>query len=146
MQQDSRRKRAANRVCLRQTWQGYFLRVLSWSSLDIRELKQWRRRRQRKHQKSSSLDRQNNNLARASRFFVHFFAVVSQQDVNVPNFMFCGGREHKTTTFVFFSWTSIRRLEFNSRQIRQHFVYWTSWNRRDKVWSSTNSIFKWVFW
>ena len=28
-------------------------------------------------------------------------------DVKMPNFTFCGGREHKTTTLFFFSWTSI---------------------------------------
>ena len=45
------------------------------------ELKQRRRRRQQerqKKQKTIGLDRQNNNFARASRFFVHFFAVVAK--------------------------------------------------------------------
>ena len=46
--------------------------------LDIRELKQRQRRRQRKRQKSNGLDLQNNNSARASRFFVHLFAVVAR--------------------------------------------------------------------
>ena len=40
-----------------------------------RELKQRRRRQQRERQKAKGLDWQNNNFARASRFFVHFFAV-----------------------------------------------------------------------
>ena len=40
-----------------------------------RELKQRRRRHQRERQKAKGLDWQNNNFARASRFFVHFFAV-----------------------------------------------------------------------
>ena len=47
----------------------------------IRELKQRRRRRQQERQKSKKamgLDRQDNNFARASRFFVHFFAVAAQ--------------------------------------------------------------------
>ena len=44
-------------------------------SLYIKELKQRRRRRQRERQKAIGLDWQNNNFARASRFFVHFFAV-----------------------------------------------------------------------
>ena len=34
-----------------------------------------RRRRQRERQKSNRFNRENNNSARASRFFVHFFAV-----------------------------------------------------------------------
>ena len=46
--------------------------------LDIRELKQRQRGRQRKRQKSNWLDLQNNNSARASRFFLHFFAVVAR--------------------------------------------------------------------
>ena len=29
-------------------------------------------------------------------------------NVKVPNFTFCRGREHKTTTFLFFSWTLIQ--------------------------------------
>ena len=43
--------------------------------VDNRELKQRRRRQQRERQKAKGLDWQNNNFARASRFFVHFFAV-----------------------------------------------------------------------
>ena len=38
-----------------------------------------RRRRQRERQKSNTWNRQNNNSARASRFFVHFFAVTSRK-------------------------------------------------------------------
>ena len=37
-----------------------------------------RQQRQRGRQKSSRLNRQNNNSARASRFFVHFFAVTAR--------------------------------------------------------------------
>ena len=33
-------------------------------------------------------------------------------DVKVPNFAFCEGREHKTTTFFFFSWISTQSLSF----------------------------------
>ena len=46
-------------------------------TVDIRNLKIWRRRRQRGHQKSSRFNIQNNNSARASHFFVHFFAVTA---------------------------------------------------------------------
>ena len=42
------------------------------------ELKQRRRWRQRVRQNEKGLDWQNNNSARASRFFVHFLAVVAQ--------------------------------------------------------------------
>ena len=44
----------------------------------IRELKQRRRRRQLGRQKSNRFITQNNNFARASRFFVHFFTVLAQ--------------------------------------------------------------------
>ena len=37
-----------------------------------------RRRRQRERQKGNRLDQQNNNYARASRFFVHFLGVVAR--------------------------------------------------------------------
>ena len=46
-------------------------------TVDIRDLKIRRRRRQRGHQKSSRFNIQNNNSARASHFFVHFFAVTA---------------------------------------------------------------------
>ena len=36
-----------------------------------------RRRRQRERQKSNGFNRENNNSARASRFFAHFFAVLA---------------------------------------------------------------------
>ena len=40
-------------------------------------------------------------------------------------------------------WYSL--LEFNSRNICQHLTNWTSWNKRDNVWSSANSLYKWRF-
>ena len=36
-------------------------------------------------------------------------------------------------------------LEFNSKKKFQHLTNWTRWNMRDKVWSSTASLFKWRF-
>ena len=51
-------------------------------SANNKELKQRRRRRRRRRQwerqKGNRLDQQNNNSARASRFFVHFLAVVAR--------------------------------------------------------------------
>ena len=41
------------------------------------------------------LDWQNNNFARASGFFVHFFAVTARP------FTFYGGRKQETTNFSF---------------------------------------------
>ena len=47
-------------------------------TVDIRDLKIQRRRQQRGRQKSNRFNNQNNNFARASRFFVHFFAVTAR--------------------------------------------------------------------
>ena len=43
-----------------------------------KEFTQRWRRRQRERQKAMGLDKQNNNFARASRFFVHFSSVVAR--------------------------------------------------------------------
>ena len=43
-----------------------------------REFTQRKRRRWRERQKAIGLDKQNNNFARASRFLVHFSAVVAR--------------------------------------------------------------------
>ena len=51
---------------------------------------------------------------------------------NSTNFAFCQGQEHKTTTFLFFSWTFwYSPLEFNSRKIHQHLINCTKWNKCD---------------
>ena len=40
-------------------------------------------------------------------------------EVKMPNFTFCGGRERKTTTFFFFSWTSIQsfRIQLQKKKL-----------------------------
>ena len=65
-------------------------------------------------------------------------------------FTFCGGRELKTTSFVFFYWHGWPNFdtvfsEFNSREKYEHLTNWTRWNKREKVWSSANSLFSWRF-
>ena len=52
--------------------------VVTLSRDTNRELKQRRRWRQREGQKAIDLDKKNNNFARASRFFVHFFDVTAR--------------------------------------------------------------------
>ena len=49
--------------------------------------------------KAIGLEKQNNNFARSSRFFVHFSAVVARLQREPAKFTFCRGREQKTTTF-----------------------------------------------
>ena len=59
--------------------------------------------------KAIGLDWQNNNFARASLFFVHFFAVVARLRRESAFFhVLSRMAEHKTTTFFFFSWTLIQ--------------------------------------
>ena len=53
-----------------------------------RDFKIQRRGRQRERQKNNSFYKQNNNFARASRFFVHFFAhFLHDYDVKMLNFV-----------------------------------------------------------
>ena len=59
-------------------------------------------RRRRESQISNSLTRQNNNFARASHFFEHFFAVNCTTTLKMPNFMFCEGRKQAMTKFILF--------------------------------------------
>ena len=99
----------------------------------------------RRRKKTRDLDLQNNNFARASPFFCTFLCrrctttkwkcLISRfvEDVNSRRLFFCFPE----------LWYSL--LEFNSRKICQHFMNWMScnWDKRDKVWSSANSLFKW---
>ena len=77
----------------------------------IRELKQRRRRRQQERP---------NNFARASRFFVPFFAVVARLQRESAWIPICGGQEYETTTFFSFPELWYSPLEFNSKNICQH--------------------------
>ena len=68
---------------------------------------------------------QNTNFTRASRFV---------EDGNTrQQFSF-------SLTELWYS-----SLELNSEKLCQHLTNWTTWNKRDKVWSSANSLFKWRF-
>ena len=46
--------------------------------IDNRDFKIQRRGRQGEHQKNNWFNKQNNNFARTSRFFVHFFPVFAR--------------------------------------------------------------------
>ena len=56
----------------------WFFTFLVAVAVVIRDLKIRRRRRQRERHKSNRFNWQNNNFARVSRFFVHFFAVTAR--------------------------------------------------------------------
>ena len=75
------------------------------------------------------LDWQNSKSARASRLFVRFFTVTAWlRPREMQNFTYCGGREHKTTTVLFFSWTSLKSFRIQV----QHLTNWTRWNKCDE--------------
>ena len=67
------------------------------------ELKQRRRRQKRERQKKHGFHKQNNNFAHASSFLYMPLPSLHDYEVKAPNFTFCGGRAHTTTTFFFFS-------------------------------------------
>ena len=73
----------------------------SQSIINNRKLKL---RRRRESQISNSLTRQNNNFARASHFFVHFFAFncTTTRENAYCSFMFCEGRKQAMTKFILF--------------------------------------------
>ena len=66
-------------------WQQNFWITTIGSLLKV--TKTVRRRRQRERRKSNRFDNQNNNFARASRFFVHFLAVVARLRLETSRFM-----------------------------------------------------------
>ena len=51
--------------------------------------------------KAISLDRQNNNFARASRFLYISLSPWHDYNVKLPNFTFCQRRETKDNNFLF---------------------------------------------
>ena len=94
--------------------------------------------------KKIGLDWQNNNFARASRFLYISSPSVYDNNMKVPNFTFCRGREHEATTFSFSElWNSL--LELNYKKIGQHLTNLTRWNKRDKLWGDPYSPLKWRF-
>ena len=71
---------------------------------DNRDFKIRSRGRQRERKKYNSFNKQNNNFARASHFFVHFFPVslfLHDYEVKIPKFAFYGGRKQAKTKFYF---------------------------------------------
>ena len=72
-------------------WQnGFYVDGDDGSAADYhnRDLTKLRRRRQRERQKHNRFNEQNNNFARASRFFVHFFVIPAQVRREMAHFTF----------------------------------------------------------
>ena len=64
----------------------------------------------------------------------------------MPNFTFCRGHEHKTTTFLFFSWTLIQSFRIQLQKKLPTFDELNiRWNKGNKVWGSILSFLSYVF-
>ena len=99
------------------------------------------RRRQREREKAEGLDLEKQQLCSFITRFSTFLwrrcttttwkCLISRfvKDVNI--------RQWRSFSFPEL-WYSL--LEFNARKIIQQLTNWTSWNKRDKVWSSANSL------
>ena len=68
--------------------------------------------------KTTGLDKQNNNFARASRYFVHFIAVTARLRCETAQFHVLW-RQRISSTFLKLQYSP---LEFNSGNICQHFL------------------------
>ena len=77
--------------------------ISEWKCFDVRELKQRRRRRQRERQKSNRFRLAKQQLCTCNTLKLYIsLPSLYDYDVKMPNFTFCGKREHKTTTLFFF--------------------------------------------
>ena len=87
----------------------------SYVSSQLRELKQRRRRRQREQQKSKRFRLAKQQLCTHITLFVTFFCRrCTCATWNLPNLMFCRGREHKTKPLFSFPklcWYRITSVE-----------------------------------
>ena len=121
----------------------------SWRlfKLGHRELKPRRRGRQQERQKSNRFRLAKNNFARASRFFVDFFAVTVRvwRETSCPNFYVFWRTWTQDRLSSYFPELWFSPLELNSRNVCQHLTNWTRWNKCGKLWSSANSLSKWRF-
>ena len=98
--------------------------------------------------KKKRLNTQNNNSARASLFLVHFFAVTARLRRENAEFHVLRRTWTQDDDFLFFFLnfdTVFLELALSSRKYCQYLTNWATWNKRDKVWGSATSLFKWRF-
>ena len=88
-----------------------------------------------------SLCRENNNSARVSRFFVHFFAITARLRCQLPNFTYHRQREHTTTNFSF---SPTLNIFFKNSTPGQR-TKWACWDNRTEVSKNAKSLFMWRF-
>ena len=87
-----------------------------------KDFKIQRRGRQQGMSKNNRFYKQNNNFARASHLFVHFFARFLMITIKkVPNLTFYGARKQWTTKFYFSVWTWIWSLGIQLQKVSPKF-------------------------
>ena len=109
-------------------------------------LKQRQRRRQRERQKSNRFRLAKQQFCTYITLFCTFLChhcTTTTWKCQISRLV----ENAITRQQLYFCFTEIwySLLEFNSRKNCQHLTNWTKWNKRDKVWSSSNTFFKWRF-
>ena len=97
--------------------------------------------------KAIGLDWQNNDSACASHVFVDFLTVTARVQRENAYWISRYVKDMNTKQRLPFSFPELRYglLDFNSCRNCQPLTNWTRWKKRDKVWSSATSLFKWRF-
>ena len=121
-----------------------------WISLhcssNIRELTQRLRRWQRERQKSNRFRQAKQQLCTCITLFCTFLCrrcTTTTWNYLISRFVEDGNKRKQFSFSLPELWCS--PLQFNYSKICQHLTNETRWNKRDKVWSSANSLFKWRF-
>ena len=93
--------------------------------------------------KNNRFYKQNINFARASRFFVHFFArfcTTRTWKCIISRFMEDVNKQRQN--FISLSVLGCGPKEFNSSRVRLHLTKYVGRNNCDKDWKNANSLFK----
>ena len=88
------------------------------SLIDIRNFKIQRRERQRQGQKNNWFNKQNNNFASASRFFVHFFPVFARVRLKCLILRFMEDVNKQGRNVISLSELGYGPLKFSFRKVR----------------------------
>ena len=110
----------------------------------IRDFKIQRCGRERERQKNNRFYKQNNNFARASHLFAHFFSrfcTTTTWKCLISRFMENVNKERRNSMSPL-SELGYGPQEFNSRRVRQHLTKLVCRNNWDKDWKNANSLFK----
>ena len=103
-------------------------------------------KQRRERQKDNRFRLAKQQLCAFSTLFLHIsLPTLHDHDMNIPNFTFCGGRDHNTTTFFFFSWTSKQSFRIQFQNMANIWRFDRDVIGAKKVGSSANSLLKWRF-